>query len=130
MPNLHGLLGGTPWIEVAATLAVLALCGWALRRTGLTQGAAIVLVGGALTSYHAFLADWSLLLAAGLLVWESSRPGSALRLWTLAILAPPVALLVPLGRGFSFAAVVLLAAYLLALVSAWSRPSRGPQPLG
>jgi hypothetical protein len=70
MPNLHGMLYGTGFAtpgEIVLSLAVAALVWYVARSTASLRFAlATALIGGLLTSRHAYLADASLLLPAAL----------------------------------------------------------------
>jgi hypothetical protein len=86
MPNLHGLwyrLGvDSLALELASSLCVALLVILASRNVDIGQGMSVVLVGGLLTSYHAYLYDPILLLLP--LVFLPGR-----NLW-IALCVPPL----------------------------------------
>lgn len=89
MPNLNGLFHGNGRLELAATLTVAALVWLAARRGSQSWALAATLVGGLLTSHHAYAADCALLLPA-LLVMESETDRSWQRRLALFLMAPIV----------------------------------------
>jgi hypothetical protein len=71
MPNLHGLFDGLVYsteLEIVLGVAVVAGAWYVIRRTSFLYGLAAALFGGVLLSYHAYLADCTILLPAMLIV--------------------------------------------------------------
>jgi hypothetical protein len=112
MPNLHRLLGGTPWLEVMATIAVLLAIGFAARDSDWKLGAAAALPGGLLIGRHSFVADCSLLLPAVAILSERLP---ARRAWWVLILSPvvywPSSLGYPLPTVLAICGVLSLAVF-------------------
>jgi hypothetical protein len=72
MPNLHGL--GLPGaVEIAASAAVFAAAVLAVRVWEARPALAVTLLAGILLSYHAYLADVTVLLPGVLAVWGRVR---------------------------------------------------------
>ncbi len=75
LPNLHGLFmgwsGAGAWEAVASLLVLAAV--WLAGSDRWNRSLAAVLIGGLLLSYHAFLADCTLLIPASLLLLEDER---------------------------------------------------------
>lgn len=89
MPNLNGLFHGNGGLELAAALAVAALVCLAARRGSQSWALAATLVGGVLTSHHAYVADCALLLPA-LLVMVSQADRAWQRRLALVLMTPIV----------------------------------------
>lgn len=102
MPNLHGLFADLPFggfLEISASMLVLAAVWRIAAGAGFEVGIAGALVGGILVSRHAYAADLVLLIPA---LWILSRefPRRAVRWLSAALLAPvwfilPISPLVP-----------------------------------
>lgn len=87
MPNLHGLTWPLPhatWFELALSVIVLAAVWIGARRFGVEAALAIVLVGGALVSRHAYVQDCLILLPACMILQRSQEPPIVRRIaWLL-----------------------------------------------
>ncbi|HUP02655.1 MAG TPA: glycosyltransferase family 87 protein [Bryobacteraceae bacterium] len=68
MPNLHGLALPPAW-EAALSLVVFAAALWAVAAAEAGLALAVTLLAGILLSYHAYLADLTILLPALLALW-------------------------------------------------------------
>jgi hypothetical protein len=77
MPNLHGLQLPVPF-EIALSLAVLVIVAVAIRLLAERLALAIALAAGILLSYHAYLADLTLLLPALLALAPRRAPQPAI----------------------------------------------------
>jgi hypothetical protein len=116
MPNLHGLFPGNAGLELAAALVVAGLTYFAARRGSQSWALAATLVGGLLTSHHAYLADCALLLPA-LLVMSAEADSAWQRRLALLLMAPVVYIGVFAGPAVLFtrlAIVVLCASFTIA----------------
>ncbi len=127
MPNLHGMLAGVPQgrvVEMILSIAVAAGVWTVARRAPFPAALACVLAGGVLLSYHAYFADFAIVLPAGLAVMAVSRL-PALRLLAALLISPAGYL--PLVIGFPYSIPVVLG--LLALVSllAYEALRTGPE---
>lgn len=114
MPNLHGLVGSLPlgdWLEWALAAGVFVATALVAPRLPFEPALAATTAAGVLISYHAFVADWSLLVFAGLAMWRRLPPSSPARLLVLALFAPPLVFLQTQPPPYSAvpAAVLLLA---------------------
>jgi hypothetical protein len=89
MPNLNGLFHGNGGLELVAALAVAALVYQAAHRGSQSWALAATLVGGLLTSHHAYVADCALLLPA-LLVMASETDRDWQWYLALFLMAPVV----------------------------------------
>ncbi|MBI1355017.1 MAG: DUF2029 domain-containing protein [Acidobacteria bacterium] len=123
MPNLHGLLDGAPGafeLEVAAAVGAAALVWAASRRGDFADALSVALPAGLLISYHAYLANFLVILPAMLIRLERPQPPWR-RIFTWALLAPPAGFLLLAGRpysyGFQLALVVWFAATAAALLA-------------
>lgn len=122
MPNLHGLLAGQPHalgLEAAGAVLIAVTAGWLARRTSYSLGLSIALVGGLLTSHHAYPAD-ALLLLPALLDLATEVPRVPLRLLCLLLLSPLPFLFTP---PVPLAAPILLVALLVVLTASLTRGS-------
>lgn len=104
MPNLHGMVAIAPapnWFELALATAVFAGTALIARRAAMAPALALIVIAGVLISYHAFLADWVLVLFGCLLMWSWLPSGSAVRLLVFLLLTPPLALMQTQGPPLS-----------------------------
>jgi hypothetical protein len=108
MPNLNGLFRGNAGLELAAALAVAGSTWFAARRGSQSWALAATLVGGLLTSHHAYLADCALLLPA-LLVMSAEADSAWQRCLALLLMAPVVYVGVFASSAALFASLVLVA---------------------
>ena len=98
MPNLHGLVSGLPgatWIEFVGIVAIVAVSWVIFRKFTFDVGLSVALVGGLLTSYHAYMADAVILLPAFLVLHRHLE--SHLLKGSMVILLFPPAWLILLG---------------------------------
>ena len=124
MPNLHGVLGHLPfgsWLEALVGLSVVVSVWIVARRMSFPYALACSLAGGLLTSYHAYLPDYALLLPACLTIFVSTKV-LPLRAVALFLLVPPAHLLVSVGYPTSLpvVAATVLMVYLMAY-EAWRK---------
>jgi hypothetical protein len=120
MPNLHGMLYGARFAapaEIVLSLAVGALV-WYIARSArsLRFALAAALIGGLLTSHHAYLPDASLLLPAAL-TFPFEASARWVRLLAIAILLPVVYFLTAIP-ALTWAPPLLILVLLLGAASA------------
>jgi hypothetical protein len=89
MPNLNGLFHGNAGLEAAGALSIAAIVWFAARRGSPSWALATALVGGLLTSHHAYIADCALLLPALLVMFSETNRGWQ-RLLAVLLMAPIV----------------------------------------
>jgi hypothetical protein len=118
MPNLHGLAMGNAWVEMTASLVVVALLMAAARREA-DFGAvlALALLGGLLISRHAYIQDAVVVLPALALLDKVHTSGLG-KLLLLLFCLPLGALLQLMDPPVSQAAPALLLAGYMALALA------------
>ncbi len=121
MPNLHGLMLGTPWLEWTVTI-VVALLAWIVARRGVELGWAAVLIGSLLVSRHAYTQDCVVLLPACLILLR--RQTAAYRICAVALLTPIVYLPSVMGNA---TAAILPAGLLALLVALATQPAIEPR---
>jgi hypothetical protein len=138
MPNLHGLLDGLPhslaW-EAFGSIAI-AFAVWRVAlRTSFSVGLGAALVGGLLTSHHAYAAD-ALLLLPALLTLATDLPSVPIRLLSFLLLSPLPFLVTP-KAPLSAPVPILLAVLVIVLTVRVSAGQYGgrlgirtPDPLG
>jgi hypothetical protein len=115
MPNLHGAFEAMPagWaIELALSLTVIAGAWILARRAEFLPGFAGLLIGGILLARHSYSADL-LIVLPGCLAAIALCKAAALRLTAIALLTPPIALAIQLGRPYSLAYTLALWALLV-----------------
>ncbi len=118
LPNLHGLFmgwsGAGAWEAVGSLVVLVAV--WLAGADRWNRSLAAVLIGGLLLSYHAFLADCTLLVPASLLLMEDER--LFYRAGGLLLAAPALYLGEFVPNWISTAAVCLVVVILLAAPAA------------
>lgn len=115
MTNLHGAFldfrGG--WaIEAALSLSVAAAVWILARHSAFLPSFAGLLLGGVLLARHSYSADLLIVLPGCLAAIVFSKT-AALRLTSMALLAPPLALAIQLGRPYSLVYTLALWALLV-----------------
>ena len=120
MPNLHGLFDGLPganWLEVMATLGVIAAAWRSFRLLDFNRGLAVALLGGFLIGRHAYALDTIMLLPTLLTIAAYAR-ARAVRGLAAFLLSPVFYLSVSLPHPFSYGGQIALVGLFLATVGA------------
>jgi hypothetical protein len=115
MTNLHGAFQQLPWgwaIESVLSLTVAGAAWILARRTALLPSIGGLLIGGILLARHSYAADL-LIVLPGCLAAVALVKSPALRLLTLALLAPPAALAIQFGGVYSLGYTLALWALLV-----------------
>jgi hypothetical protein len=99
-------------IELALSLTVIAGAWILARRAEFLPGFAGLLIGGILLARHSYSADL-LIVLPGCLAAIALCKAAALRLTAIALLTPPIALAIQLGRPYSLAYTLALWALLV-----------------
>jgi len=129
MPNLAGLLEGTPhvgfWTAIGTSAALVAVA-IAARRGSFAEGFAAATVGSLFVSGHAYAADVVVLLPGLLVVVQDSKTTPTLKLLAFLWLEPVLPLLVIMGSPASYIPQTLLPLTLFAIALAASRRRFSP----
>ena len=120
MPNLNGLFHGNVTLEVAGAVVAAVLVGVAARSGSQQWALGALLLGGLLTSHHAYIPDCTLLLPAALaMASEADRPWQ--RYLALFLLAPIVYVGMFAGIAFVATACVVVLCGSFAIVPRTAR---------
>jgi hypothetical protein len=130
MPNLHGMFAGlqhATLLEILAGAAVVLGAWHVVRRSSFEIGLAAVLSGSLLLSYHAYRADCTVLLPAGLLVL-AANPSRAARVLGTLLLTPVLYMAMRGAWPLAYLADATILLFFGALVAAAGREATASQP--